>query len=155
MIKAGVDPWVVHFFAFFLAVWGELTPPTSVVAAVAVNIAHSSFMGTLFRAIGMCIGLFVLMGAIFSRPHLVLEPGIHQIAAFELVLCGTIGLAFSFQTTFSDNRVRDPSSRAVLVGLSLLIILYPDLRMAWAGVLPVAVFVAYWIVKRRPKLIET
>ena len=34
MIKAGLDPWPVHFFAFFLAVWGELTPPTSVVAAV-------------------------------------------------------------------------------------------------------------------------
>lgn len=28
MIKAAVDPWPVHFFAFFPAVWGELTPPT-------------------------------------------------------------------------------------------------------------------------------
>ena len=23
MIKVGVDPWPVHFFAFFLAVWGS------------------------------------------------------------------------------------------------------------------------------------
>ncbi len=44
MIKVGVDPWVVHFFAFFLAVWGELTPPTSVVAAVTAKIADASFM---------------------------------------------------------------------------------------------------------------
>jgi len=35
MIRVGVNPWVVHFFAFFLGVWGELTPPTSLVGAVA------------------------------------------------------------------------------------------------------------------------
>ena len=33
MMKIGINPWVVHFFAFFVAVFGELTPPTSVTAA--------------------------------------------------------------------------------------------------------------------------
>ncbi|HKF99971.1 MAG TPA: TRAP transporter large permease subunit, partial [Xanthobacteraceae bacterium] len=42
MIRVGVDPWVVHFFAFFLGVWGELTPPTSLVAAVTAKIADAS-----------------------------------------------------------------------------------------------------------------
>ena len=46
-VLAGVDPWVVHFFCFFLAVWGELTPPTSLVAAVTAKIADASFMKTL------------------------------------------------------------------------------------------------------------
>ncbi|MFZ1102446.1 MAG: TRAP transporter large permease subunit, partial [Hyphomicrobiaceae bacterium] len=46
MIKVGVNPWVVHFFAFFLAVWGELTPPTSLVAAVTAKIANASFYTT-------------------------------------------------------------------------------------------------------------
>ena len=75
MIKAGVDPWPVHFFAFFLAVWGELTPPTSVVAAVTSRIAQASFVDTLLRAIRLCASLFVLMAAVFLRPEIVLEPG--------------------------------------------------------------------------------
>src|SRR3546814_9939024 len=54
MIKVGVDPWVVHFFAFFLGVWGALTPPTSVVAAVTTKIADASFLRTLFTAILLC-----------------------------------------------------------------------------------------------------
>ncbi len=42
MIQAGVNPWVVHFFAFFLACFGELTPPTSLVAAVTAKIANAN-----------------------------------------------------------------------------------------------------------------
>lgn len=34
-VEARVDFMPVHFFAFFLAVWGEFAPPTSSVAAVA------------------------------------------------------------------------------------------------------------------------
>jgi TRAP-type uncharacterized transport system fused permease subunit len=80
MIKAGVDPWVVHFFAFFLAVWGELTPPTSVVAAVTAKIADAPFIGTLLRAIVLCVSLFTLMAGVFVRPALVLEPGLASSA---------------------------------------------------------------------------
>jgi TRAP-type uncharacterized transport system fused permease subunit len=151
MIKVGVDPWVVHFFAFFLAVWGELTPPTSVVAAVAAKIADASFLGTLFRALSLCIGLFVLIGAIFAKPQLVLEPGIDQILAFALVLAGTVGLAFSLQATFSTNRMYDLPARLVLAGLSIAVILSPDMRVAAVFVAPVAAFVIYWILRCRWK----
>jgi TRAP transporter 4TM/12TM fusion protein len=151
MIKVGVDPWVVHFFAFFLAVWGELTPPTSVVAAVTAKIADASFMGTLFRALSLCIGLFVLIGAIFAKPQLVLAPGIDQIFAFGLVVAGTIGLAFSLQARFSTNRMYDLPARFVLAGLSIVVILSPDMRVAAVFVAPVAAFVIYWILRRRSK----
>ncbi|MBW1993223.1 MAG: TRAP transporter permease [Deltaproteobacteria bacterium] len=151
MIKTGVNPWVVHFFAFFLAVWGELTPPTSVVAAVASRIADASFMRTLFRAIRLCIGLFVLMGAIFAKPQLVLEPGFAQLAAFGLVLAGTIGIAFSLQANFSLNRPLDLFIRIVLAGLSILIVLYPELQGSLLGVFPVAGLLTYWFIKQRRK----
>jgi TRAP-type uncharacterized transport system fused permease subunit len=149
MIKVGVDPWVVHFFAFFLAVWGELTPPTSVVAAVTAKIANASFMGTLFRAISLCIGLFVLIGAIFAKPQLVVEPGVGQLIAFGLVLMGTIGLAFSFQATFSDNRKSDLVARVVLACISIVVILHPNILTAAVVAIPVAAFVVYWLFKRR------
>jgi TRAP-type uncharacterized transport system fused permease subunit len=85
MIKAGVDPWVVHFYAFFLAVWGELTPPTSVVAAVTAKIADASFMATLFHALKICVGLFILMAGVFANPELVIAPGLAQLAAIAIL----------------------------------------------------------------------
>ena len=79
MIKVGVNPWVVHFFAFFLGVWGELTPPTSIVAAVTAKIANASFYQTLGRALQICVSLFTLMAGVFVHPELVIEPGLAQI----------------------------------------------------------------------------
>jgi TRAP-type uncharacterized transport system fused permease subunit len=85
MIKVGVDPWVVHFYAFFLAVWGELTPPTSVVAAVTAKIADASFMGTLFSGLQLCVRAVRIMAGVFTRPELVLEPGLAQLGAVGLL----------------------------------------------------------------------
>jgi TRAP-type uncharacterized transport system fused permease subunit len=79
MIAAGIEPWVVHFFAFLIAVFGELSPPTSLTAAVTSRNADASFMRTMFRALEMCLPLLVLMVAIFTWPALILEPGLAQL----------------------------------------------------------------------------
>ena len=102
MIKVGVNPWVVHFFAFFLGVWGELTPPTSLVAAVTAKIANASFYTTLNRALQICVSLFTLMAGVFVRPELVVEPGLSQIGAALFIFVSTIGITFSLQAQFSD-----------------------------------------------------
>ena len=149
MVRAGVDPWVVHFFAFFLAVWGELTPPTSVAAAVTAKIAEAPFMQTLFRAITICVSLFVLMAGVFTRPELVLEPGVAQIAAMLLVMTATIGVTFSIQARFSDRRVIDVPLRLALAAAALVVLLHPDRQVAVLACLPVGLFVGYWILRRR------
>ena len=149
MIKVGIDPWPVHFFAFFLAVWGELTPPTSVVAAVTSKIARASFMGTLVRSIGLCGSLFVLMAAVFLRPEIVLEPGLAQLAATGLVLAATVGLTFSVQARFASNLVVDIAARVVLAGFALIALAHPDPWVAAAACIPVAGFAGYWLLRRR------
>ena len=149
MIKVGVDPWPVHFFAFFLAVWGELTPPTSVVAAVTSKIARASFIGTLLRAIGLCMSLFVLMAAVFLRPEIVLEPGLAQLAATGLVLAATVGLTFSVQARFSANVLLDVAARVVLAGFAVVALAHPDPWIAAAACVPVALFAGYWLRRRR------
>lgn len=149
MIKVGVDPWVVHFFAFFLAVWGELTPPTSVAAAVTSKIAEAPFMQTLFRAITICVSLFVLMTGVFTRPELVLEPGIAQIGAMLVVMTATIGITFSIQASFADHRAMDAVLRILLAGISLVVLVHPDGQVAALACIPVAGFVGYWILRRR------
>jgi TRAP-type uncharacterized transport system fused permease subunit len=73
MTRVGVNPWVVHYFAFFLGVWGELTPPTSLVAAVTAEIANASFYSTLNRALQICVSLFTLMAGVFVHLKLVIS----------------------------------------------------------------------------------
>jgi TRAP-type uncharacterized transport system fused permease subunit len=149
MIKVGVNPWVVHFFCFFLAVWGELTPPTSVAAAVTAKIADAPFMQTLFRAIQVCVSLFVLMAGVFTRPELVLEPGWAQLGALLLILTATIGITFSIQARFSTVRVLDLALRVILAACALVVLLHPDRTLAAAAGVAVGLFVAYWVVRCR------
>jgi TRAP-type uncharacterized transport system fused permease subunit len=149
MIKVGVNPWCVHFFAFFLAVWGELTPPTSVVAAVTAKIADTSFMATLIGAITLCSSLFVLMAAAFVRPELVLEPGVAQLASLGLVSASTVTLMFSLQASFSDRAVADYAIRIALAALALFILFYPDKAVATLACIPAGAVIGYWVLRRR------
>jgi TRAP-type uncharacterized transport system fused permease subunit len=149
MIKVGVDPWAVHFFAFFLAVWGELTPPTSVVAAVTAKIADASFMGTLWRALQLCICLFTLMAGVFVRPELVVEPGAEQFVAAALILIATFGCIFAMQADFSGNRNLDYTLRIGLAALSLVVLFHPDEWVAALFAVPVLAMMGYWLVRRR------
>jgi len=150
MIQVGVNPWVVHFFAFFLGVFGELTPPTSLVAAVTAKIANASFYQTLNRALQICISLFTLMAGVFVRPELVIEPGLGQMRGALLVLTATIGITFSLQARFSDRGSVDLPVRLALALCALIVLLYPSEQVAAAACLPVVLTIAYWIIWRRP-----
>jgi TRAP transporter 4TM/12TM fusion protein len=150
MVKAGMDPWAVHFFAFFLAVWGELTPPTSVVAAVTAKIANASFMGTLMEAVRICSSLFVLMVAMFTRPALVIDPGAAQLGAMGLVLVAGVGVTFGLLARFSDRRAWDLAARLGMWAAAMVVLLHPDL---WAATLAcgavIALVVWWWVAGRR------
>jgi TRAP-type uncharacterized transport system fused permease subunit len=152
MIKAGVNPWVVHFFAFFLGVWGELTPPTSVVAAVTAKIADASFYQTLGRALQICVSLFTLMAGVFVHPELVIEPGWDQMQAAFLILVATVGITFSLQARFADKASFDVPVRLALAGLALVVLLYPDEQVAMVVTVPVLLAMGYWLLRRRVTL---
>ena len=149
MIRIGVDPWAVHFFAFFLGVWGELTPPTSIVAAVTAKIAGASFYQTLGRALQICVSLFTLMAGVFIRPELVIEPGWSQMIAAALILISTIGITFSLQARFADRAAVDGPVRLLLAACSVFALLHPDEQIAALACLPIGLIVAYWLLRRR------
>ena len=150
MIQVGVNPWVVHFFAFFVGVFGELTPPTSLVAAVTAKIANASFYQTLNRALQICVSLFTLMAGVFVRPELVIEPGLGQMKGALLVLTATLGITFSLQARFSDRRSVDVPVRLLLAAFALVALLHPSEQVAALACLPVALTIAYWLLRRRP-----
>ena len=122
-IKVGVNPWVVHFFAFFIGVFGELTPPTSITAAITSKIANASFYTTLWRSVQICVSLFTLMVGVFVHPELVIKPGLDQMGAAYLVMVSTIGITFTLQATYSETRAGGPR-RALRAGGDVA--LYPD-----------------------------
>lgn len=152
MIKLGMDPWAVHFFAFFIAVWGELTPPTSVVAAVTSKIAQASFFRTLWRSLLLCSPLFVLMAAMFTRPELVKAPGLEQLGAFGLVLSACLALSFCFQARFSDSLVPDIALRSTVAAAGMLALFHPTHAVSYGAAAVVAALIVYWFIVRQEKV---
>ena len=67
LVALGVNPWVAHFFVFLMSVWGELSPPTSLTAAVSARIAEASFMKTMWEALKICLPITLMTFAIFTR----------------------------------------------------------------------------------------
>ncbi|MGB0086531.1 MAG: TRAP transporter fused permease subunit [Rhodomicrobiaceae bacterium] len=152
-IKIGVNPWVIHFFAFFVAVFGELTPPTSITAAITSKIANASFYVTLWRSVQICVSLFTLMVGVFVHPELVVAPGVDQFGAAYLILVSTIGITFSLQASYSDTRPIDLAVRLGLGAVALYILFsFNDTLSTFASFVVLAV-IAYWLLVRRRVLV--
>jgi TRAP transporter 4TM/12TM fusion protein len=151
-MQAGINPWVVHFFAFFVAVFGELTPPTSITAAITSKIANTSFYVTLWRSLQICVSLFTLMVGIFIHPELVQQPGLDQIPAFYLIGISTLGITFSLQGVYFENNIVDRGVRILLAAFSLVVLLSPNEYIGTLVSIPVLAAIAYWLLVRRRQL---
>jgi TRAP transporter 4TM/12TM fusion protein len=151
-IKLGVNPWVIHFFAFFVGVFGELTPPTSLTAAITSKIANASFYLTCWRSVQICMSLFTLMAGVFVHPELVVTPGLDQLGAAYLVAVSTIGLTFSVQASYSDVRLVDGVIRLCLAAVALYILFSTHDTISTLASILVLGAIAYWLVVRRTRL---
>ena len=141
--ELGINPWVAHFFVFLLSVWGELSPPTSLTAAVSARIAEASFMRTMYEALKICAPITLMTFAIFTRSDMVMNPGWPQVVATLLVFVGTSGIAFAMFGRFVGSLAGDIPLRIGLAALSFVVLLHPDDTWALAAaaiVLPVTLF---------------
>ncbi len=114
LVKLGINPWVAHFFVFLLSVWGELSPPTSLTAAVSSRIANASFMRTMWEALKICSPITLMTFAIFTRFNMVTNPGWLMIADTLLVLISTLGITFAMFGRCHVNRAVDIALRCLL-----------------------------------------
>jgi TRAP transporter 4TM/12TM fusion protein len=141
--ELGVNPWVAHFFVFLLSVWGELSPPTSLTAAISARIAEASFMRTMWEALKICLPITLMTFAIFTRPDIVVTPGWPQVAATALVLISTCGITFAMFGRFVGNPAADVALRVALAVIAFVTMFHPDDRVAAAtGAFVVAALVA-------------
>ena len=146
MRKMGIDIWVAHFFAFLLAVWGELSPPTSLAAAVSARIAEASFIKTMWQALKLCLPITLMTFAIFTRSRLVVNPGWGMIADMLLVAISCWGITFSIFGRIASNPRSDVMLRAALALVSFVVMFHPDGSVAIGAalcVVPATIYGTY------------
>jgi TRAP-type uncharacterized transport system fused permease subunit len=149
MRQLGVDPWVAHFFVFLLSVWGELSPPTSLTAAVSARIAEASFMRTMWEALKICLPITLMTFAIFTRSEMVVTTGWPQIMDTILVLISTCGTAFAMFGRFSHTALLDIASRCLLAVVALVTMFNPNEFVAWSTAVIVIVALAIGVWRHR------
>ncbi|MFL1428986.1 MULTISPECIES: TRAP transporter fused permease subunit [unclassified Nocardiopsis] len=123
LVEWGIDPWVAHFFAFMLAIWGELSPPTSLTAAVASRIADASFMATMWEALKLCLPIVLVTFGIFVRTDAVVTTGWAQIGDVALLTLGCLAMTFAAMGHYHPRRAVDVPLR-VLVALCGAVVLF-------------------------------
>ena len=133
MKQVGIDPWVAHFFVFLLSVWGELSPPTSLTAAVSARIANVSFMKTMFEALKICAPITLMTFAIFTRSNMVTTTGWLQIADTLLVLISTLGITFAMFGRTHRNLAIDILLRCCVAAISFVVMFHPDMKIVGLG----------------------
>ena len=146
MKALGINPWVAHFFVFLLSVWGELSPPTSLTAAVCARIANVSFMRTMFEALKICAPITLMTFAIFTRSNMVTTTGWLQVADTLLVLISTLGITFAMFGRAHRNPLIDIVLRCCMAAISFVVMFHPDMKTSAsvAVVVMLAVVVGIW-----------
>jgi len=149
MQELGINPWIAHFFVFLLSVWGELSPPTSLTAAVSARIANASFLRTMYEALKICAPITMMTFAIFTRPNMVVNPGWLQIADTLLVLISTLGVTFAMFGRCHPNAGLDIALRCVLAAISFVAMFTPDMKTSAAICVALAAALAFGIMRHR------
>lgn len=152
MYQVGIDPWSVHFYAFLIAVFGELSPPTSVTAAVTARIADASFVRTMFRAIELCLPLMLLMVAVFTWPGIVTEPGRAQVVPTLMVLIAALGVTVAVHGYLGANPALQWGGKGLLGVLSLVLLAAPPLPVAVALAVVIVVIGGFGFLRTRAQV---
>ncbi|MBZ0141886.1 MAG: TRAP transporter fused permease subunit [Pseudorhodoplanes sp.] len=143
LVALGVNPWVAHFFVFLLSVWGELSPPTSLTAAVSARIADASFMVTMWEALKICLPITLMTFAIFTRSEMIVTPGWTQITNTLAVTVGTCGLAYAMFGRIHVKAAIDIAIRLAIAALAAFVLFYPNDASALGAAVPVLVALVF------------
>ena len=151
MTRIGINPWIAHFFLFFIAVISEYSPPTSLVAAVASRISGASFMKTMMVTLQISVPFFFLTFAIFNWDILLLEPGLAQLAALCVLTIGCCTAAAAIHGKLFERKRYDLPSRFVVLLMALFILFYPRGILSVVALIPAVTMIAL-VIRRSQKI---
>jgi len=155
MTQFGINPWVAHFFLFFIAVISEYSPPTSLVAAVASRISGASFMGTMMLTLKISLPFFFLTFAIFNWDILLLEPGLAQLAAIGVLMIGCLTAAAAIHGKLFERKMHDLPSRFLILLVALFILFYPRGILSELALIPGAAIIVFTILRSQKTLVSS
>ena len=136
MLRIGINPWIAHFFLFFIAVISEYSPPTSLVAAVASRISGASFMKTMMVTLQISLPFFFLTFAIFNWDILLLEPGWAQLVALIVLIIGCSTAAAAIHGRLFERKRHDLPARFLVLLVALFILFYPKGILSAVALIP-------------------
>jgi len=151
MTRFGINPWVAHFFLFFIAVISEYSPPTSLVAAVASRISGGSFMKTMMVTLQISVPFFFLTFAIFNWDILLLDPGWVQLAAMGALMIGCLTAAVAIHGRIFSNTLHDLFSRLLVLLVGLFILFYPRGVLSELALIPALAMIIF-VIRRSQKI---
>ena len=152
MSRIGINPWVAHFFLFFIAVISEYSPPTSLVAAVASRISGASFMKTMMVTLQISLPFFFLTFAIFNWDILLTKPGLSQLAALGVLIVGCSTAAAAIHGRIFESRGLDLVSRFAVLLTALFILFFPKGIISAVALIPAVIMIIF--VTRRTERIS-
>ena len=150
MTRIGINPWVAHFFLFFIAVISEYSPPTSLVAAVASRISGASFMKTMMVTLQISLPFFFLTFAIFNWDILLLDPGLKQLGALGVLIVGCSTAAAAIHGRMFERTGQDLLARFVVLLVALFILFFPKGILSVLALIP-AVILIVLVIRRTEK----
>jgi TRAP transporter 4TM/12TM fusion protein len=147
MIRIGINPWIAHFFLFFIAVISEYSPPTSLVAAVASRISGASFMKTMMVTLQISLPFFFLTFAIFNWDILLLKPGLAQLAALVVLIIGCSTAAAAIHGRLFERKRHDLPARFLVLLMALFILFYPKGILSALALIPAVAMIVFVILR--------
>jgi TRAP transporter 4TM/12TM fusion protein len=147
LTEMGINPWVAHFFLFFIAVISEYSPPTSLVAAVASRISGASFMKTMMVTLQISVPFFFLTFAIFNWDILLLKPGLAQVAAVGVLIIGCCTAAAAIHGRIFQLKKHDLPSRFLVLLVALFILFYPRGALSALALIPAVAMIVFVILR--------
>jgi TRAP transporter 4TM/12TM fusion protein len=152
MIRIGINPWIAHFFLFFIAIISEYSPPTSLVAAVASRISGASFMKTMMVTLQISLPFFFLTFAIFNWDTLLLEPGWAQLAALIALIIGCSTAAAAIHGRLFESKRYDLPARFIVLLVALFVLYYPKGTLSILALIPAAALIVVVILRSQKVL---
>jgi TRAP transporter 4TM/12TM fusion protein len=147
MIRIGINPWIAHFFLFFIAIISEYSPPTSLVAAVASRISGASFMKTMMVTLQISLPFFFLTFAIFNWDTLLLEPGWAQLAALVVLTIGCMTAAAAIHGKLFESKRYDLPARFLVLIVALFVLFYPKGILSAVALIPAVALIVLVILR--------
>jgi TRAP transporter 4TM/12TM fusion protein len=151
MTRFGINPWVAHFFLFFIAVISEYSPPTSLVAAVASRLSGASFMKTMMVTLQISLPFFFLTFAIFNWDILLSEPGLAQLVALGVLMIGCLTAAVAIHGQLFECKAHDLPSRFLVLLMALFILFYPRGIISALALIPALALIVL-VIRRSQKI---